>query len=600
MTENFNFIKDLIFNHIDFNFEKEIKVTEYNGVKASYDGNFAVIGCNSKITLCRALFLFALNFNYKPFEICEKAHFDMLGVKLDVARNGVLKVDTVKEYILNLACLGFTHISFNIEDVFELKDYPRFGYMRGRYTVSELKKMKEYADIFGIEFMPSLQTLGHMGQYLKWQEASAIKDTSECLLVDEKKTYDFLEAQIKLMREIYDSKYIHLGLDEAHDLGTGKFFDLHGYEKRYDIFLRHANKVFEICKKYDFKPIMASDMLYRANSKTRSYYDKEVKLSSDMLGDFPKNVVIDYWDYYHTDKSDYDFLIKEHQNLERELILSGSIWTWEGFIEDTRFTLDTSIPYLKSAIENKEKNFVVCMWGDFGSETNLIHSVGSLTIFSEYCYKGLDCSIEDIYNASEFLTKMPYENRLNISKVHSDFHDDYRFSKKLLYGDIFYNLVNIKYDYDKAMSDIKFAMDSAKKYMEQSDKNHDYYKYAYYLCKVTYEKCELINKVREAYKNNDKGYLKEASEIKMPQVVSDIKEFHKLFKADWLRYKKPNGLEVMNIRFGGICEQINYQIDMIKDYLTGKLDKICELEEDVIEDNCKIWHCEVETPSIIN
>ena len=144
MFENLKLIKESVFNLVDFTFEKEIKVTEYDGLKVSYDGKTAVIGCKNKITLCRALFLFAMNFKNEPFEICEKACFDMLGAKLDVARNGVLKVETVKEFILNMACLGYTHISFNIEDIFELEGYPRFGYMRGRYTVSELKEMKKW------------------------------------------------------------------------------------------------------------------------------------------------------------------------------------------------------------------------------------------------------------------------------------------------------------------------------------------------------------------------------------------------------------------------------------------------------------------------
>ena len=73
MKNNYKIIKETIFDLVDFNYDDDIVIEKYNGVKASYDGKIAVIGCNNNITMSRALFLLAQNFSGEPFEICEKA-----------------------------------------------------------------------------------------------------------------------------------------------------------------------------------------------------------------------------------------------------------------------------------------------------------------------------------------------------------------------------------------------------------------------------------------------------------------------------------------------------------------------------------------------
>lgn len=63
-----------------------------------------------------------------------------------------------------------------MEDMYEIKERPHFGYLRGRYSFDELEAIDDYAYSLGIEAVPCIQTFGHLKNYLCWPEAASLKD----------------------------------------------------------------------------------------------------------------------------------------------------------------------------------------------------------------------------------------------------------------------------------------------------------------------------------------------------------------------------------------------------------------------------------------
>ena len=74
--------------------------------------------------------------------------------------------------------------------------------------------------------------------------------------------------------------------------------------------------------------------------------------------------------------------------------------------------------------------------------------------------------------------------------VHGGLNDDYYFSRKMIYGDIFYNLANIQYDYDTVMNEVNTAKNKAYEYMQEHDRHYDYYQLVYQIAKL---RAEQIN-----------------------------------------------------------------------------------------------------------
>ena len=121
------------------------------------------------------------------------------------------------------------------------------------------------------------------------------------MLCEEEESYRFIEAILSTMRRTLRSKRIHVGMDEAHDVGLGAYLAKHGYQNRFNILNKHLTKVCELCKKYDFKPLMWSDMFFRLGSKTGDYYDLESNIPQEAIQMIP-DVGLVYWDYYHIEE----------------------------------------------------------------------------------------------------------------------------------------------------------------------------------------------------------------------------------------------------------------------------------------------------------
>ena len=199
---------------------------------------------------------------------------NFFGVMLDMSRNGVMKVDEIKKYASIIKKMGYNMLQLYMEDVYEVDDEPYFGYLRGRYSKEELKDIVSYCNSINIEVVPCIQTLAHLENLVRWAPYKGIVDFDNILLVDDPRTYELIENMFKSLRECFTTDNIHIGMDEAYMLGLGRYLELHGYQNRVDILSNHLQKVMKLCEKYNFKPMMWSDMFFRL-ANNGQYYPEE-------------------------------------------------------------------------------------------------------------------------------------------------------------------------------------------------------------------------------------------------------------------------------------------------------------------------------------
>ena len=128
-------------------------------------------------------------------------NYDAFGVMLDMSRNAVMSVEALKKYFAILKKMGYNCVMLYTEDTYEVEGEPYFGYMRSRYSEKDMRELDDYADMFGIEMIPCIQTLAHLQEVVKWTGVYRdITDYDACLLVGEEKTYDTMA----LFHEISD------------------------------------------------------------------------------------------------------------------------------------------------------------------------------------------------------------------------------------------------------------------------------------------------------------------------------------------------------------------------------------------------------------
>ena len=272
MKLNFNVDKsfdlgiDRLAGTLGFERGEGISVSAVKGdrIGVSLKDGKAVIYYRDKVQFFRGLGVLIENAKKSAeLDITEDGFFETLSAMIDSSRCGVPTVKTVKGIIDYLAVMGYNMVMLYTEDVVKLESRPYFGYMRGRYTVDDLREIDDYAYSFGIEVIPCIECYGHMERYLIWAEAANIKDTSSVLLAREESTFEFLDQLIKTVSSCFRSKRIHIGMDESEDMGRGKFMTKHGYVPPFEIFNEYMTRLVEITNKYHLSPMMWSDMYFK-------------------------------------------------------------------------------------------------------------------------------------------------------------------------------------------------------------------------------------------------------------------------------------------------------------------------------------------------
>lgn len=569
-----NIIKERVFDLVNFKFDGEITLKDFDGVYVNYDGKNAVIGYSTKAQLARGCFLLAKEVEKKKtaFTITQKAHFDYCGAMLDVSRGGVMTTTSIKKYINYMAALGFNTLMLYTEDVYEIEEYPLFGYMRGRYSVEELKEIDDYAYEMGIEVIPCIQVLGHLNQYLRWDNTAEYRDDTVVLLAGEKKTYDLIRAAISVVRKAFRSDRIHLGMDEAKTMGSGRYLTLNGYKDRAELFNEHLNKVVGICKEHGYSPMIWSDMYFY--NPLKEDYAVDTVIPQSVIDAVPE-VSLVFWDYYHKNIEFYDVNIQKHKNFNKEVVYAGSVWTAQGFLPNMRHTFETMQPALQSCLKNSIKFVLATLWNDGGWETNYMTAICGLPLFSEYCYLGEECRSEEIYDTIRFLTKMDKPLMDAVSDFHLGYDALFNVGRGLIYCDLMLDTLCIDVDFESAKNTYSKALTVFENYKE--DDYYDYYKVLFEICR---EKSDVLLRLRKAYKEGNKDYLKDVTYNIIPKLERlNIKLFNE-FKTIWNKTNKPNGFEVFCHRFGGIDLRLTYVAEVIDEYLQGKRTHIEELEQE--------------------
>lgn len=183
-------------------------------------------------------------------EISDSPRFAYRGMHLDSSRH-FWSVEQVKKYLDVMAIFKLNRFHWHLTDDqgwrIEIKSYPdltrigsvREGTMIGRnfstndniryggfYTQEEIKDVVAYATRLGIEIVPEIDLPGHMlaaltsyphlgctgGPYATWTKWGV---SDQVLCAGKESTFEFIEAVLSEIVELFPGKYVHIGGDEC-------------------------------------------------------------------------------------------------------------------------------------------------------------------------------------------------------------------------------------------------------------------------------------------------------------------------------------------------------------------------------------------------
>ena len=515
---------------------------------------------------------------------------DILGVMLDCSRNSVYTADTVKRFIDALSAMGYNALMLYTEDTYEIKGRPYFGYMRGRYSREELKEIVAYGKEKGIELIPCIQTLAHLNQIFRWSEFESVHDIDDILLADDEKTYAFIEDMLKTMRDIFDSDYIHIGMDEAHNAGLGKYLAKHGFTNRFEILSRHLNRVFSMAQNMGFTPIIWSDMFFRF-AADGIYHISDPDIITDKIARLvPDSTELVYWDYYSDSSEKYETMLKAHEKFFSPLWFAGGAWKWTGFAPHNGVSVRRTALALDSCKNHGVRNVIITLWGDDGDECSLFSVLTSLFFSAEY-YHGCR-NMRAIKQKFEKTFGIGFDDMcmLDLPSLAAGAGDKRidNIDKIMLYND---PLLGI-YDgiAEKVKNGSKYYANCSKKLKSVKNNNYGYlFETLSALCDLLEIKFSLGADMRAAYKTKDKSRLREL--IHSANIAAErLEVFHKKFRAQWEAECKRNGFEIQDIRLGGLRARLLRCVEILQDYCDGKTEKIDEFEEELLCFDCPEYY----------
>ncbi len=507
----------------------------------------------------------------------EQTPFTTLGIMLDCSRNAVITTGHIKTWMRRLALLGYNMIMLYTEDTYELPGEPWFGYQRGAYTAKELKEIDDYAEKLNIEIIPCIQTLGHLEKILRHSAYWQVKDTGSVLMVGEEKTYELIDKMIGHWKRVCRSNRIHIGMDETHDIGRGRYLDLHGYRDGFSLFNEHLARVVKLCRKHGLKPMIWSDMYFRLGSKTMDYYDTKTVIPRKVIQQIPRDAELVYWDYYHDNKEFYLDWIARHRKMGGEPLVGSGIWTWGRYWYDHATTQRNAGACIEACYEAKVKELFFTQWGDDGAYCDHDSAFAGMVYCADRSYgdnKPADARLEKRFKA---ICGGSYAAHLLASGIHGGvegIHPD-------MWADPFYDTPFRRQAGDdiRKMAAIAkgFAALAGQLKKVSRDRSAGDLKHACAVASAFAARYSLFAALLSAYRKKDKRALCAAAR-QIPVVAGRVAALEASFRNMWLNHNKPQGIETIQARFGMLRARYREIALRIGEYVRGEVSTIPELD----------------------
>lgn len=569
-------------------------------------GNEVTITFAERVHFFRALGLLAQHVDDTEYSTEEKCWFKMNGTMFDVSQsNTLMTVDHVKFMVRRMALMGLNMIMLYNEDNYEIEGWPYFGYMRSRFTQDDIREIDDYAYNLGVEQIPCIQTLAHLIDALKWPSFAGMREDRACLLPGEERVYEFIEQAIVAATTPVRSKRIHIGMDEAMNLGMGHYYKKHGVVNAGQIMMEHLHRVMEILRRHDLEPMLWGDMFFQRIFGKYSYYQQNygnqkattvpvtlpngLKQEADVsyIDQYPKDAQLIAYGYTPDTYENWDMIINQGKFVGRDPVFAGGIWNWISFVPNWFFSFNSAIPQLRACKANGIKEVFATTWGDEGTECPIDTMLLGMQLWAELGYSD-DYNEQQLKERFEFITGANYEATLLMEKIDAipgtmeNNVEGFNASKCLLWQEPFFGLL------DKELFGLEDQIEAhyralAPVFRAESEKPSDLQRsFGLYarLCDVMEYKVTIGCRLKTAYDAGDKETLARYADEILPALIERQREFYEFHRDMFYDENKPLGFEIFDIRHAAVMQRTKTVLYRLRQYLDGKVDHLQELADE--------------------
>lgn len=318
-----------------------------------------------------------------PFIEARKYPFGR-GVMLDVSRNRVYSLETLKWMVDLLAALGYNRLELYFENVFAYPGHEAVWRGIDPYTPETIAELGAYGAARGIMLVPNQNTLGHFERwfrlpaYRRFAELpqggartpwGSIQKIPTGLCPTDPEAVAFAEGLLEALLPCFPhADTANLGGDEVFDLGQGRSA---GHDKA-QLYIDHLSRMADIARRHGKRPEFWADMLLR--------HPESIPLAAKRLGD--ANWIV--WGYEANDDLGGGVTTLKAAGL-RTLVAPGTS-SWRSFCGRTANMREN----LRQAEAAGADGLLLVDWGDAGHWQPLAVSLPAIALAAGRTMDDLD------------------------------------------------------------------------------------------------------------------------------------------------------------------------------------------------------------------
>lgn len=217
---------------------------------------------------------------------------------LDLARQKE-SLNFIEEYIDFAAKNGYNSLLVYMENAVRTESTAYFDEEES-YSQEEIRRLTAYAKSKGIDAIPAFENLGHLERFFRypqWQSFSELKAKKDgrdfhggalgtCGCTSNPDLYVAMDKYIREVCALFDSPYVHMGLDEPFDFAVCARCNERMQKEnltKADLFYEHVLHSYELVKSLGKTMMMWDDFFQYADIAER----------------LPRDIIFTTWNYYH-------------------------------------------------------------------------------------------------------------------------------------------------------------------------------------------------------------------------------------------------------------------------------------------------------------
>ena len=222
--------------------------------------------------------------------------FDRRGVMLDISRDKVPTMETLKLMIDRFASWKINELQLYVEHTFAYKNHETVWRNASPLTAEQVLELDEYCTERFIDLVPNQNSLGHMHRWLDHKEyrylaerpgdASSdvwhINNRRVTLSAVNPQSVEFMDSLFAEYLPNFSSKYVNVGGDEPYELGLGTSKAECERIGKSSVYLNYMKKIVKRVNQYGKKAQMWGDI---------------VSKHPELIPQMPKEITCMVWGY---------------------------------------------------------------------------------------------------------------------------------------------------------------------------------------------------------------------------------------------------------------------------------------------------------------